>query len=64
MGQMIESGKVTLSTKNKESIKIVAVNKKIDVNLKDKEFIKDIISSVRERGKDIVGFYWFFLDFV
>ena len=37
MGQVIESGKVTLSTKNKESIEIIAVNKKIDVNLKDKD---------------------------
>ena len=55
MGQVIESGKVTLSTKNKESIEIIAVNKKIDVNLKDKDLIKDIISSIRERGKDIGG---------
>ena len=53
MGQMIESGKVTLSTKNKESIEIIAANKKIDVNLKDKEFIKDLIASVRKGSKNI-----------
>ena len=53
IGQMIESGKVTLSTKNKESIEIRAVNKKIDVNLKDKEFIKDLIVSVRKGSKNI-----------
>ena len=53
MGQVIESGKVTLSTKNKESIKIIAVNKKIDVNLKDKDLIKDLILSVRKGSKNI-----------
>ena len=53
MGQMLESGKVTLSTKNKEAIEIIAVNKKIDVNAKNKELIKDIISSVRDSGKNI-----------
>ena len=53
MGQMIESGKVTLSTKNKESIEIIAVNKKIDVNLKDKDLIKDLILSVLKGSKNI-----------
>ena len=53
MGQMLESGKVTLSTKNKESIEIIAVNKKIDVNAKNKELIKDIIAGVRDGGKNI-----------
>ena len=53
IGQMIESGKVTLSTKNNESIEIIAANKKIDVNLKDKEFIKDLIVSVRKGSKNI-----------
>src|SRR5665811_2097682 len=53
MGQVIESGKVTLSTKNKESIEIIAVNKKIDVNFKDKDLIKDLILSVRKGSKNI-----------
>jgi hypothetical protein len=53
MGQMLESGKVTLSTKNKEDLEVIAVNKKIDVNLKDKEFIKDLIASVRKGSKNI-----------
>jgi len=53
MGQVIESGKVTLSTKNKESIEIIAVNKKIDVNLKDKDLIKDLVLSVRGGSKNI-----------
>ena len=53
IGQMFESGKVTLTTKNNESIEIIAANKKIDVNLKDKEFIKDLIASVRKGSKNI-----------
>ena len=53
IGQMFESGKVTLTTKNNESIEIIAANKKIDVNLTDKEFIKDLIASVRKGSKNI-----------
>jgi hypothetical protein len=53
MGQMLESGKITLSIKNKESLEIRAVNKKIDVNAKNKELLKDIIASVRDGGKNI-----------
>ena len=53
IGQMFESGKVTLTTTNNESIEIIAANKKIDVNLKDKEFIKDLIVSVRKGSKNI-----------
>src|SRR5665811_2456247 len=53
MVQMLESGKVTLSTKNKEDLEVIAVNKRIDVNLKDKEFIKDLIASVRKGSKNI-----------
>jgi hypothetical protein len=55
MGQMLESGKVTLSTKNKEGIEIIVVNKKIDVNAKNKELIKGIIASVRDGEKDTSG---------
>ena len=54
MGQMLESGKVTLSTNNKEDLEVIAVNKRIDVNLKDKEFIKDLIASVRKGSKNII----------
>ena len=53
MGQMLESGKITLSIKNKESLEIRAVNKKIDVNAKNKELLKDIIASVRDGGENI-----------
>ena len=53
--QMFESGKITLSIKNKESIEIRAANKKIDVNAKSKELLKDIISSAYDRGEKISG---------
>jgi hypothetical protein len=53
MGQMLESGKVMLSSKNKETIEIRANNKKIDVNAKNKDLIKDMIASVRDSGKNI-----------
>jgi hypothetical protein len=52
-GQMIESGKIILSTKDKEDVVIVATNKRIDINAKNKEFIKDILASIREGGKSI-----------
>ena len=53
LGQMFESGKVTLSTNNKEAFEVVAINKRIDVNLKDKVFIKDLIASVRKGSENI-----------
>jgi hypothetical protein len=48
MGQMFESGKVTLSTNNKEKIEVRAVNKRIDVNADGKEMLKKIISNIRD----------------
>jgi len=53
VGANVESGKVTLSTNNKEALEVVAVNKRIDVNLKDNEFIKDLIASVRKGSENI-----------
>jgi hypothetical protein len=53
MGQILESGKLTLSTNNKEDIEVTAINKRINVNLKDKEFIKDLITIVRKGSKNI-----------
>ncbi len=53
IGQMLESGKITLSSKNKEDIEITAVNKRIDVNTKNKQFVKDLVASLREGSKNI-----------
>jgi beta-glucosidase-like glycosyl hydrolase len=52
LGQMLESGKLTLSTNNKEDLEVTAANKKIDVNLKDKEFIKSLVSEVLKSNKN------------
>ncbi|MDR2700099.1 MAG: hypothetical protein LBC12_04735 [Nitrososphaerota archaeon] len=49
LAESIKSGKITVSRNNTEALEITAQDKKIDVNAKDKEFIKDIIiSSVRK----------------
>jgi len=52
LGQMLESGKLTLSTNNKEDLEVTAINKKIDVNLKDKEFIKNLFAEVLKSSKN------------
>ncbi len=49
--ETIKSGKVTLSQNNVEALEITAQNKKIDVNAKDKEFVKEILSSARQGTK-------------
>lgn len=44
----IKSGKITVCQNNAESLEIKASKKKIDINMIDKQIVKDIISSVRE----------------
>jgi len=51
LAQVLESGKVTISTKNTEDLEITAADKKINANVTDKEFIKEVISAVRQGGK-------------
>jgi hypothetical protein len=48
LAESIKSGKITVSQNNVEAVEIKAHDKKIDVNAKDKEFIKEIISSARQ----------------
>jgi hypothetical protein len=55
LAESIKSGKIKVSQNNTEAIEITAHDKKIDVNAKDKEFIKDIISSVRKDAKPKKG---------
>lgn len=50
---MLESGKITLSTNNKKDLVIAVANKRIDLDAKSKEFIKDIAASMREGSKNI-----------
>jgi hypothetical protein len=51
LAESIKSGKIKVSQNSTEALEITAQDKKIDVNAKDKEFIKDIISGVRRDDK-------------
>jgi enterochelin esterase-like enzyme len=52
LGHIIKSGVVTLSTGNKEALKMKAENNKIDINAIDKAFLKDVIGNMGD-GKSI-----------
>ena len=52
LGYIIKSGAVTLSTGNKEALKMKAENNRIDINAIDKEFLKDAIGNMGD-GKSI-----------
>ena len=52
LAESIKSGKIKISQDNSETLEITAQDKKIDVNAKDKEFIKDIISSSVRKNDD------------
>jgi hypothetical protein len=55
LAESIKSGKIKVSQNSTETLEITAQDKKIDVNAKDKEFIKDIISDVRRDDKSQKG---------
>jgi hypothetical protein len=50
IAQMFDSGKLILSTNNKEGLEVTAANKRIDVNLRDKEFVKNLVSDTLKSG--------------
>jgi hypothetical protein len=52
LGHIIKSGAVTLSTGNKEALKMRAENNRIDINAIDKEFLKDVVGNMGN-GKSI-----------
>jgi hypothetical protein len=52
LGHIIKSGAVTLSTGNKEALKMKAENNRIDINAIDKEFLKDVVGNMGN-GKSI-----------
>ena len=51
IAEMIESGKVTISANNVESLEIKAANKKIDINALNNEFLKQTLAAAREGKK-------------
>ena len=52
IGHIIKSGAVTLSTGNKEALKMRAENNRIDINAIDKKFLKDVVKNMGD-GKSI-----------
>ena len=52
LGHIIKSGAVTLSTGNKEALKMRAKNNRIDINAIDKKFLKDVVGNMGD-GKSI-----------
>ncbi|MDR2719251.1 MAG: hypothetical protein LBC03_00375 [Nitrososphaerota archaeon] len=52
LAESIKSGKIRINQNDTEALEITAQDKKIDVNAKDKEFIKDIIASSTRKDND------------
>ena len=46
--ETLKSGKIKISQNDVEAVEVNVQNKKIDANVKDKKFIKEIISSARK----------------
>ncbi len=46
--ETLKSGKITISQNNKEAVEVNVADKRIDANVVDKEFVKEIVSSARE----------------
>lgn len=53
MAQTLKSGKITLSTHNTDQVEIVTANKRIDINTKHKQFIKEIMAGIREGRRGV-----------
>ncbi len=45
--ETLKSGKITISEHNREAVEVNVLDKKIDANVKNKEFVKEIVSSAR-----------------
>jgi hypothetical protein len=51
----VESGKITVSAIDGEVLEIKLANKKIDVNAESKDFLKHLVSSLREGSNGSMG---------
>ncbi len=51
LGEMLKSGKVTVSANNVEALEITAADKKIDIEALNKEFLKDTLAGTRKGEK-------------
>jgi hypothetical protein len=54
LGHIIKTGAVTLSTGDKEVLKLKAENNRININAIDKDFLKDVVGSLGD-GKSVGG---------
>jgi hypothetical protein len=52
LAEILESGIITVSTKNAETLKIKANEKKIDVEALNKTIIKEALAATRQEGKN------------
>jgi hypothetical protein len=51
LSEILESGKITVSTNNVDSIKIRVADKKIDINAINKAIVKEALKATRKEGK-------------
>jgi hypothetical protein len=52
IGEMLKSGKVTVSANNVEALEITAADKKININAVNKEFLKETLAATREEKSE------------
>ncbi len=50
LGEILQSGKITVSTNNVESIEIKAAEKKIDINAVNKTIVKEALKATRKKA--------------
>jgi hypothetical protein len=55
IGEMLQSGKVTVSVNNVETVKITAANRKIDITAIDKDFLKEALTATTAEKKKSKG---------
>jgi len=57
IGEMLKSGKVTVSANNVKAVEIKAANKKIEINAIDKEFLKQTLAATSggKKSKGTLG---------
>lgn len=52
LSEILESGKITVSTNNVDSIKIRVVDKKIDIDAINKNIVKEALNATRKKGEN------------
>jgi hypothetical protein len=56
LGEMLKSGKVTISVNNIDAVEVKAENKKINISALDKNFVKETLSAASDKKSNgIIG---------